>query len=673
MKSMKVLKSLLVVGLLCSMNGMIAKAEEDNEKQVETLSTSKEMMKVATGNDVENVEEGIDTSWYNKDLTEFELTTSSQLAGLAKLVNNGNSFSGKTIKLGADIDLNNQEWIPIGTSDKSFSGSFDGQGHTISNLKITRDLDNKANNCYLGLFGHATSEIKNFNVENVDITGSLHVGVIGCSNGKINNVHVRGNINIKGYWYVGGILGNGYANVIGCTVEGDGIETSSISITGGYAGGIIGFHGEGNLVTSDCLVRDIAIIGADNGVGGISGILHYGNKIENCKVENVIIWQTGEPDGEDKRIYAGAFAGTYLTNNGQNPPTLSNNEFIGKIYSNNPKENVFEENRYVGSLWYGANPPAEINIINCTLQELYKVSFNTNGGNSIKDSYAYLGSVSKPKDPVRKDYIFEGWFIDENCLIPFDFKTTVTSDMVLYAKWKQLPSEPVEPPYVPSRPSTPSTPDSNATTESGDKVTVEEVKTDKVVSEVLGKENILTSIEVEEADEPVKVSVDVGRKMKDETVYVVQQNADTGAIELVAVSVADEKGKAVFTTDSTEVLTVTTSLPEGFISTAGEENKATYYVNEEGNFQKGWLESESGDWYYFDEENGQMLRERWGASATDWYFMGADGKMLTNAWVAASEGRWYYVGSDGAMVVNVMVDGCWINEEGIYYSPLYQA
>ena len=194
---------------------------------------------------------------------------------------------------------------------------------------------------------------------------------------------------------------------------------------------------------------------------------------------------------------------------------MSNNEFIGKIYSNNPKENVFEENRYVGSLWYGANPPAEINIINCTLQELYKVSFNTNGGNSIKDSYAYLGSVSKPKDPVRKDYIFEGWFIDENCLIPFDFKSTVTSDMVLYAKWKQLPSEPVEPPYVPSRPSTPSTPDSNATTESGDKVTVEEVKTDKVVSEVLGKENILTSIEVEEADEPVKVSVDVGRKMKD--------------------------------------------------------------------------------------------------------------------------------------------------------------
>ena len=81
--------------------------------------------------------------------------------------------------------------------------------------------------------------------------------------------------------------------------------------------------------------------------------------------------------------------------------------------------------------------------------------------------------------------------------------------------------------------------------------------------------------------------------MKDETVYVVQQNADTGAIELVAVSVVDERGKAVFTTDSTEVLTVTTSLPEGFISTAREENKATYYVNERGNFKKdGWKVSQ---------------------------------------------------------------------------------
>ena len=286
--------------------------------------------------------------------------------------------------------------------------------------------------------------------------------------------------------------------------------------------------------------------------------------------------------------------------------------------------------------------------------EIYDGTFD---GEIYSENIKKFITGGKYSETLSNEYIAEGYELKSNGTVG------------------QIKKEPTTPPSRPSGGGSSSTsvPNSSATTESGNKVKVETVKTDEVVNETLGKENVITSIQVEKAKENIEVTVQAGKKLTNQTVYVVQQNADTGAIELVAVSVADEKGKAVFTTDSTEVLTVTTSLPEGFISTAGEENKATYYVNEEGNFQKGWLESESGDWYYFDEENGQMLRERWGASATDWYFMGADGKMLTNAWVAASEGRWYYVGSDGAMVVNVMVDGCWINEEGIYYSPLYQA
>ena len=46
-----------------------------------------------------------DTSWYNEEDTEFTLTTTEQLYGLAQLVNEGNSFYQKTIKLGNDIDL----------------------------------------------------------------------------------------------------------------------------------------------------------------------------------------------------------------------------------------------------------------------------------------------------------------------------------------------------------------------------------------------------------------------------------------------------------------------------------------------------------------------------------------------------------------------------------------
>ena len=48
----------------------------------------------------------------------------------------GNNFNGNKVLLDADIDLNGQEWLPIGMS-ASFNGNFDGQGHTVKNFKVT--------------------------------------------------------------------------------------------------------------------------------------------------------------------------------------------------------------------------------------------------------------------------------------------------------------------------------------------------------------------------------------------------------------------------------------------------------------------------------------------------------------------------------------------------------
>ena len=81
-----------------------------------------------------------DTSWYTGAEKTYTLTTAAQLAGLAKLVNEqGVSFSGVTVQLGADISLASIDgasgsctWTAIGASlQKPFSGTFDGQGHTI--------------------------------------------------------------------------------------------------------------------------------------------------------------------------------------------------------------------------------------------------------------------------------------------------------------------------------------------------------------------------------------------------------------------------------------------------------------------------------------------------------------------------------------------------------------
>ena len=316
-----------------------------------------------------------DTSWFTGSDSSYTLTTPEELAGLAQLVNQGESFKGKTILLGADLDLENREWTPIGGGGTGgqFRGTFDGDGHTVSNLTITRGLAYTSENKSIGFFGATQEgEVKNFTLHNVDVTGSGYVAaVVGGDaylESKITNVHVTGSIQIFGYWYAGGILGNGYTSISDCSVEGDGSDSSAVAITGGYAGGIVGFMGEGNCVTSGCTVRNLTISGAYNGIGGVNGILHYGNTIQDCTVEHVVVWQTTDPEEEDNgRIYAGAFAGTYLDNSGKNPPTLRNCEFTGELYNGPGKNDILEAERYVGSLWYGAEPPSTVTIEGCTI------------------------------------------------------------------------------------------------------------------------------------------------------------------------------------------------------------------------------------------------------------------------------------------------------------------
>ena len=109
-----------------------------------------------------------DTSWYTGAEKTYTLTTAAQLAGLAKLVNEqGVSFSGVTVQLGADISLASIDgasgsctWTAIGASlQKPFSGTFDGQGHTIFAMEAYNE------GSYAALFGCCTgAEIKNLTI-----------------------------------------------------------------------------------------------------------------------------------------------------------------------------------------------------------------------------------------------------------------------------------------------------------------------------------------------------------------------------------------------------------------------------------------------------------------------------------------------------------------------------
>lgn len=68
----------------------------------------------------------------------------------------------------------------------------------------------------------------------------------------------------------------------------------------------------------------------------------------------------------------------------------------------------------------------------------YDVLFETNGGNSVKSQSVLANStVSKPSDPVKKGFIFTGWYTDSKLTVKYDFSSKVTSNFTLYAGWEK--------------------------------------------------------------------------------------------------------------------------------------------------------------------------------------------------------------------------------------------
>jgi hypothetical protein len=118
-------------------------------------------------------EGAVDTSWYTSSSDSYTLSTSAQLAGLSQLVDEGNTFEGKTITLSADIDISGCEWEPIGSpydSTAFFGGVFDGKGHEITGLYINNTESTQA------LFG----TVKGATIKNLTVRGEVTCAVDGA-------------------------------------------------------------------------------------------------------------------------------------------------------------------------------------------------------------------------------------------------------------------------------------------------------------------------------------------------------------------------------------------------------------------------------------------------------------------------------------------------------------
>ena len=134
---------------------------------------------------------------------EYMLNAANGLFWFAEQVNVAkNSFSGKTVKLAANIDLKNAAWTPVGqTGATTFNGVFDGQEYTISNLNVNSEAQTGANYSS-GLFGWVESHtaghghIKNVKISGATVTGHHNcgalVGYITQETALVENCHVTG-------------------------------------------------------------------------------------------------------------------------------------------------------------------------------------------------------------------------------------------------------------------------------------------------------------------------------------------------------------------------------------------------------------------------------------------------------------------------------------------------
>ena len=202
----------------------------------------------------------------------------------------GEEINGQMVyRLLADITLTEEECNelePMGIyTSYPFTGTFDGEGHTITNLKF------KAYKGYGGLFGKVeeTAIIKNLNLENArgpieKSDSEPRVGfIVGHCNGTVLNCHVNNSHLLETETnYSGGIAGSANNKIINCSVK-----NSTLAPTATSLGTIAGYLYKGEI--TNCYSSNNTVSGKSSYQGGICGFAQNGT-ITNCYVyanENV--------------------------------------------------------------------------------------------------------------------------------------------------------------------------------------------------------------------------------------------------------------------------------------------------------------------------------------------------------------------------------------------------
>lgn len=203
----------------------------------------------------------VDKTWHIANL--------DQLKEFQSAVNGGNTFDGQTVVFDKDIDMVSVEnWTPIGNvPEKKFAGTFDGQNHTISGLKIT-------GGSYVGLFGYlGAATVQNVALVGANVSGVKRVGAL-----------------------VGQIAGN--ATIKNCSLD----ATSSVAGSDSNTGGLIGEASGSIVVTLENLTNNAPVTNTESGTSRAAGILCQATSgasvtLKNCVNKGTITTNGGYAGG----------------------------------------------------------------------------------------------------------------------------------------------------------------------------------------------------------------------------------------------------------------------------------------------------------------------------------------------------------------------------------------
>ncbi|MEG0550559.1 MAG: DUF4430 domain-containing protein, partial [Vagococcus sp.] len=272
--------------------------------------------------------DGTEVKEPSKEGDVYQIGSAEELAWFAKEVNSGKTIDAVLTK---DIDLENKQWSPIGTTSNSFKGIFNGKDFSIKGFNI------EDGGSWLGLFGKNDGLIKNFSIDGTLTTtgGNSSGSVVAWNTKTIENISSSVEINAKTKTNVGGLVGQTTesSNITNSEFNGNITSTSSQN-----TGGISGKSTSGNLIGN-------INYGNINGPSGssqaqIGGIVGRVEMTGTTVIGNNINY--GNISSDSKNAYLAGIIGHYTnrntTFNSPDKHLFFNSINFGKITGENAKE-----------------------------------------------------------------------------------------------------------------------------------------------------------------------------------------------------------------------------------------------------------------------------------------------------------------------------------------------